>query len=227
MNNKGGGDIISFQYRHRKEIIIGIIATIILGIIIFLVITNQNDNEKIVEEKTLTKKETKESETLLRVDIKGEVISPGIYSLKESSRVIDVIELAGGLTENADTSVINLSKKITDEMVIIIYSKEQVKSFEETKKLEQQKIEKCISPDDISLHNDACISDSINNSNKININNASKEELMSLPGIGSSKAEDIINYRNQNGPFTQIEDILNVSGIGENVFAQIKENITI
>ena len=70
-----------------------------------------------------------------KVDIKGEILTPGIYTLKSNSRVIDVIEMSGGLTENADTSVINLSKKITDEMVIIIYSKSEVKDFEKTKEI--------------------------------------------------------------------------------------------
>ena len=102
------------------------------------------------------KKETKE-EILISVDIKGEVIAPGMYSVKENMRVLDVINQAGGLTENADTTVINLSKKVQDEMVIIIYSKEQVKNFEETKKLEEMVQEKCKNPDDNSITNDACI----------------------------------------------------------------------
>ena len=83
-----------------------------------------------IEKKSIQKKRQIE-ETVL-VDIKGEVFLPGIYKMKESSRIIDVIEQAGGLTENADTSVINLSKKIQDEMVIIIYSKEQILNFQKT-----------------------------------------------------------------------------------------------
>ncbi len=177
----------------------------------------------------MNKKETKKEkkEELISVDIKGEINIPGIYSLKESSRIIDVIDKAGGLTENADTTVINLSKKIKDEMVIIIYSKEQVNNFKETKQLEEQLQSKCISPDEESLQNDACIEETYNNNGKININTASKQELMTLPGIGESKAKDIISYREKNGLFKTIEDIKKVSGIGDTLFAQIKENITV
>ncbi len=164
---------------------------------------------------------------MYKVDIKGEVLTPGIYSLDSNKRVIDVIDMAGGLTENADTSVINLSKKIKDEMVIIIYSKSEVKEFEKTKEKETQVQEKCIQKDENSLKNDACIStDSKTTSGKVSINTGTKEELMTLSGIGESKAQDIIKYREENGSFKTIEDIKNVSGIGDSLFAKIKENIT-
>ena len=179
------------------------------------------ENEIKVKEKD--KEKTKEIE--FKVDIKGAINIPGIYTLNQNSRVIDVINKAGGLTENADTSVINLSKKIIDEMVIIVYTKEQVLNF--TKVKEEEKIiqDKCNQIDENSLKNNACITtDKI--TNKISINNASKEELMALQGIGESKANDIIKYREENGLFNQIEDIKNVPGIGDNLFAQIKEDIT-
>lgn len=179
------------------------------------------ENEIKVKEKD--KEKTKEIE--FKVDIKGAINIPGIYTMNQNSRVIDVINKAGGLTENADTSVINLSKKIIDEMVIIVYTKEQVLNF--TKVKEEEKIiqDKCNQIDENSLKNNACITtDKI--TNKISINNASKEELMTLQGIGESKANDIIKYREENGLFNQIEDIKNVPGIGDNLFAQIKEDIT-
>ena len=218
---------ITFGYRYRKQIAIGILFIILLiGTGIFLY-TRDYEEEKVVIEKKV-EKNAETQEEYIPVDIKGEINSPGIYSMKTSSRVIDVIDKAGGLTENADTTVINLSKRVQDEMVIIIYSKEQVKNFEETKKQEEYLQNKCIQPDENSLRNDACIT---NNSSsligKININTASKEELMNLTGIGESKAKDIISYREKNGNFKSIEEIKNVSGIGENVFAQIKENITV
>ena len=170
------------------------------------------------------------SEIYFKVDIKGQVNNPGIYSLKEGSRVIDVIEASGGLTENANTTVINLSKKIEDEMVIIIYSNEEVNNFAKTKEVEKQVIENCIKKDENSLQNDACINQSNEQSNTdnnlININTATQEELMTLSGIGESKAKDIITYRTENA-FTSIEDIKNVPGIGESLFAKIKENITV
>ena len=165
---------------------------------------------------------------MLKVDIKGEINAPGIYELNSSSRVIDVIEKAGGLTENANTTVINLSKKITDEMVIIIYSNEEVANFSKTKELEKQVQENCIKPSEESLKNDACISkDETQLSAKISINHATLEELQTLPGIGEEKAKNIISYREENGPFEKIEDITKITGIGESIFAKIKENITL
>ena len=188
--------------------------------------------DKKEETEVVIKKKEKQasSEIYFKVDIKGQVNNPGIYSLKEGSRVIDVIEASGGLTENANTTVINLSKKIEDEMVIIIYSNEEVNNFSKTKEVEKQVIEKCVKKDENSLQNDACINQSNEQSNTdnnlININTATQEELMTLSGIGESKAKDIITYRTENA-FTSIEDIKNVPGIGESLFAKIKENITV
>ena len=222
---------MSFHYRYRKQIILGIILLTILGVSSFFVIRNVMSNKKekkdeVIVEKSIEKKEV-EKEKLLQVDIKGEIINPGIYELDNDSRVIDVINKAGGLTENANTSVINLSKKITDEMVIIIYSNEEVNDFKTTKEIEEQVIEKCIQKDENSLINDACIENDKNEvTGKININTASLEELMKLPGVGESKAKSIIEYRETKSKFNTIEDIKNVNGIGDNLFAQIKENIT-
>ena len=228
MNNNSGGDTITFQYRYRKQIIGGVILLLfITGITIYFVSAKEEKKEEIVVEKKETKKKV-EKESMISVDIKGEVNRPGIYTVKESSRVIDVIDQAGGLTENADTTVINLSKKVKDEMVIIVYSREQVLQFEETKKQEEYLQNKCIQPEENSIKNDACISDNQTAiTGKVNINTASKEELMSLTGIGASKAKEIISYRETNGPFQSIEEIKNVSGIGETIYAQIKEDITV
>ena len=223
---------MSFHYRYRKQIIIGIIILTILGVSSFFIVKNIMSNKKkekdeVIVEKSIEKKEV-ETKEVLQVDIKGEVINPGIYELDSESRVIDVINKAGGLTENANTSVINLSKKITDEMVIIIYSNEEVNDFKTTKEIEEQVIEKCIQKDDNSLRNDACIENDKNNmlTGKVNINTASLEELMTLEGIGENKAKSIIEYRETKSKFNTIEDIKNVNGIGDNLFAQIKENIT-
>ena len=225
--------IITFKYSYRKQIVIGIFILFLLvgGTIltIFMFQSDKKDKSDLVVStatNSLKKKSKKENIENYKVDIKGEILTPGIYTLKSNSRVIDVIEMSGGLTENADTSVINLSKKITDEMVIIIYSKSEVKDFEKTKETEKIVQEKCIKKDENALKNDACITDSVKTSGKVSINTATKEELMSLTGIGDSKAEDIIKYREENGLFKTIEDIKNVSGIGDSLFAKIKENIT-
>ena len=112
-------------------------------------------------------------------------------------------------------------------MVIIIYSKAQVEEFKKTKELEKQVEEKCIQKDENGLKNDACIDCDSNNNGKVNINTASVGELKNLTGIGDKKAQDIVSYRESNGLFNSIEDIMKVNGIGESAFAQIKEDITI
>ena len=226
--------IISIFYRKKKEIIIVSIILILLILTIFYWLNLKKNNKKVLKKdkevvQKLEKKYEKEVEKSVKVDIKGEINNPGIYELDESMRVIDVIELAGGLTNNADTSVINLSKKLKDEMVIIIYSKYQVKNFEATKEKEKVVQEKCIQENENALKNDACINDTnskdTNTQSKVNINTASLEELQTLPGVGESKAKSIIEYREKQ-KFKTIEDIKNVTGIGDSLFAKIKENIT-
>ncbi len=227
-NNIVGGVIITFKYRYRKQIILGVIIFIIVGGLIGFCIYKFKDNYKekkkdIVLEKSIVKKDVTIDK--YQVDIKGEINYPGTYKVDSNLRVIDVIKLAGDLTENADTSVINLSKKISDEMVIIVYSKEQVLDFKKTKEIEKQVEEKCVQNEN-GIKNGACIESSSSNG-KININTASEEELKNLSGIGEKKAKDIINYREKNGLFKTIEDIMKVNGIGDSFFAQIKENITV
>jgi len=230
LNNKLGGDFITFKYRYRKQIIISIIVLIVLISLgtSYFYFKEDKEEDIVIKEEKVHKKETQEVVEKVSVDIKGEINSPGTYTVDINFRVIDVIDKAGGLTDNADTSVINLSKKVKDEMVIIIYSKEQVKNFEETKEKETYLQNKCISPDENSLNNDACISNSETTvTGKVNINTATISELMTLNGIGESRAKDIISYREKNGLFKSIEDIKNVSGIGESTYANIKENITV
>ena len=229
-NNIVGGVIITFKYRYRKQIILGVIIFIIIGGVVGFCIYKFKDNfkskkEDIVVEKKLVKKKEEVKEKI-QVDIKGQINYPGIYKVDSNLRVMDVIKLAGDLTENADTSVINLSKKVTDEMVIIIYSKDEVLEFKKTKEIEKQVEERCIQKDENSLVNDACINSSVSNG-KVNINTSSIDELKNLTGIGDKKAKDIISYREKNGNFNTIEGIMKVSGIGEANFAQIKEDITV
>lgn len=168
------------------------------------------------------------------VDIKGEVVNPGVYSIKENSRIIDVVNLAGGLTNKADTSANNMSKLLKDEMVIIIYSKDEILNYKKVKEEESKVFNEC-NNDEKNITNDACynVDNSIKNNNNdnnnklININEASVDKLMLVTGIGKSKAEKIVEYRNKNGRFKKLEDIMNVSGIGEALFEKIKEYICV
>lgn len=230
---------MSFHYRYRKQIAISMIIIIAIlcsiGFAIYKYQTKRKiktiDTIKIKKQKETPEVSEKNSSKEYMVDIKGEVISPGIYRLKEESRIIDVIEEAGGLTENADTTVTNLSKKITDEMVIIIYSKKQVEEWITTKEQEKYLQEKCKIPEEGKVTNDSCIENTQTKEENtipttININTATKEELMTLPGIGETKANDIIAYREQT-PFQSIEDLKNVSGIGDTTYEELKNYITV
>ena len=160
----------------------------------------------------------------IKIDIKGAVKNPGVYELDDNTRVIDAINVSGGLTAKADTSSINLSKVLKDEMVIVIYTKDEIlKAKEENVKIEYVEIEKeCVCP---KLPNDACISDTSKN-DLISINTASLELLTTLDGIGEAKAKLIIEYR-KNKKFEDIKEIMNVSGIGESLYEKIKDKITI
>ncbi len=231
---------MTFKYRYRKQIIIGLIIILTISISSYGVYKIFSEKEDIKKEKVVVtnlektavnkKKEqenVKEEVKTLMVDVKGNVINPGIYELEDGKRVVDAINKAGGLNEIADTSVLNLSKKLKDEMVIIVYSYEDVLNFTIVKEQESVKQEECVKGIN-DIENDACIDEENNTNNgKVSINTASIEELMQLDGIGESKAKAIIEYREKNGNFEAIEDLLKVNGIGENLFAKIKENITL
>lgn len=171
-----------------------------------------------------------DSSNLIKVDVKGKVKKPGVYEVEKSCRVVDVIKKAGGLAKDADTSVTNLSKKVYDEMVIVIYSKTEVKNYESIKEVKKQNEQICLNNEmvvDGACINSSSSKDESNVSNsKISINTDNIEELMTLSGIGESKAKQIISYRKSNGNFKNIEEIMKVEGIGESIFEKIKDNIT-
>jgi len=137
------------------------------------------------------------------VEIKGEVKKPDVYTLNENSIIKELIEAAGGLTENADLSNINRAKKLQNHELVYIANKTDInKNSESNTSISQGK-----------------------SNNIVNINSATLEELKTLNGIGDSKAKSIIEYREQNGGFKSIEDIKNVTGIGDKMFETIKEQI--
>ena len=173
---------------------------------------------------------TEEISTLdyIVVEVKGSVKVPGVYEVKKGSRVSDLIHEAGGLLDNADTSIINLSKELEDEMVVVIYNDEEINEMKKGSTSVKYIERHCVCP---ILENDACIEEVISNNsidNKtglVSLNTGTIEELMTLPGIGESKAKLIIKYRDENGGFKKIEDIMNVKGIGESMFEKIKSYI--
>lgn len=180
-----------------------------------------NDEEEIIES---TKQEETEVISKIKVEIKGKVNVPGVYELEENNRVINLIEAAGGLTKDANTDTINLSKKLTDEMVVIIYSNQEIEAAKK-EKIRYEVIEiPCNCPDTM---NEACIEEKKEETEKkVNLNTATLEELTNLPGIGEAKAKKIIEYREKT-PFVAIEDITNITGIGEANFEKIKDFIMV
>lgn len=145
------------------------------------------------------------------VYICGEVIKPGVYELSGDSRIYEAVDAAGGFTENAARECVNLASKVSDGMQITIYNREEAASLQ---------------ADSASVGGNAGKSGT-SGSGLVNLNTATKEELMTLKGIGESKAEDIIRYREKSGGFKKIEDIMKISGIKEAGFQKIKDNITV
>lgn len=195
-------------------------------ILLFLLINNKQGDtiDKIVN---IEKPVIEESIGKIKVDVKGMVESSGVVEIDSNSRVIDAINATGGLLEGSNTEYLNLSKKLKDGDVIIVYSNEYIESLKKEKVIYIEL--PCECPDKI---NDGCITNEIVNeeinsesNTLISINTGTKEELMTLPGIGESKADAIIKYRNESNGFNTLEDIMNVSGIGEAAYSKIKDYI--
>ncbi|MBO4235131.1 MAG: helix-hairpin-helix domain-containing protein [Firmicutes bacterium] len=146
--------------------------------------------------------ETKES--LIVIDISGEVQIPGVYMLSEGARVFDAIEAAGGLTKNGDIDIINQAEPLIDGMKIYIPSADETSGL----------------PRGVSSVGKQAVG--ISYSSLININTASSEELQQIPGIGPSTAEKIIAYRNLHGKFSSVEELINISGIGAKTLEKMK-----
>lgn len=144
------------------------------------------------------------------VYICGEVVNPGVYEMESGDRVYALIAAAGGLTEDADEAAINQAELLSDEQMVYIYSvEEEAEVASET------------------TAGGTGSSSGSDSGNKVNINTATLEELTTLSGIGETKAQSIITYREENGNFSSIEDIMNVDGIKEGTYSKIKDDITV
>ena len=190
--------IIKFILKYKIQIVF-ICIFIISGISIYI-----QDNERKASF-SVNSSNISKNDDRIGVYISGEVKNTGVYFLKKDSRITDLINICGGLTEEADVSKINPAQKLNDSDKIIIPKKEE--------NLNTESIEDTNESD-------------INVQEKININTATKDELTSLNGIGEATANKIINYRNKN-KFKEIEDIMNVPGIGEAKFNNIKDYICV
>ncbi|WP_239984570.1 helix-hairpin-helix domain-containing protein [Lentibacillus sediminis] len=194
----------------KKHSFFIIIAVLVVG---FLLFTGGKDSKDTTDftavssasedssaESSLTESEEAPAETVTMVDVKGAVVSPGVYEVDPSSRVNDVIKLAGGFTEKAAKSQVNLAQKVQDEMIIQIPEQ-----------------------GDPQQAGTATIA----GSGKIRINYAEQAEIEELNGIGPSKAAAIIQHREEHGLFQAAEDLLDVPGIGEKTLENLREDIQV
>ncbi len=159
-----------------------------------------SDDASMTEESSAKDVRTEEvsADAVIYVDVCGEVNTPGVYCLPERSRVYDAIVAAGGTTDKADTTSVNQARLLTDgEQLIISSAEEKIKN--ETSQAESDGL--------------------------VNINTADADTLCTLPGIGEVKAAEIISYRQQNGSFQNIEDLMQVPGIKEALFEGLKDKI--
>ena len=189
-----------------KAAVIGGILLILVGVGGLFSKKEESVEGTTVVETTMLVEKTEVSttqETVIFVDIKGEVKKPGVYQMKVGDRVKDAIDAAGGLTAEADSQKVNLAQRVEDQMVIVV-----PKVGEEAETIPAGATSKEASKE-----------------GKVNINTATVEELKTLKGVGEKKAEAIIEYRKKNGSFKTKEDLMKVRGIGKKLFESFEERI--
>ena len=206
--------MIEFLKQRKIVIIICILVIILVGWKIYDSSNFETEEESQIMDSNIQESKTEDEEELVIVHVTGEVKKPGVVRVKEGSRVEDIVKAAGGLTENADISNINLAYVVEDGTKIRIPS------------TDDEKQEEYITQ---SIGEGIIMQEESNNSRGsiVNINTANETELEELPGIGASIAGRIIEYRNKNGKFKSIEDIKNVTGIGDSKFEKIKDLIKV
>lgn len=228
-------DFINKLLENKKVLIMIVIAIIVIIVFSILhsliynndssvVINNENSNEKWenIGSNSFAKKDG-----YIVINVVGEVNNPGVVTLEEGSRIIDAINACGGKTDKADISEINLAYVLDDGVRLYIPSYSEVKE----RKLDNSSNSTDAIKENAGLSNtiqeSVTISTNSKQNEKININSASKEELKTLPGVGDSVANSIIEYRNKNGKFKKVEDLKQVTGIGDSKFDNMKNFITV
>lgn len=176
------------------------------------------------------------------VHICGEVENPGVYEMEPGSRIFQAVELAGGFTQEAAEDYLNMAQETADGMKITVPSKAEIRSDKDNGRDGDSNSgptenERASGAEQGTASENAWIqmpdvagsepSDYGSSPQKVNLNTATKEELMTLKGIGEAKAADIIRYRQEHGPFQTIEEVMNISGIKEAAFRKIKDDITV
>ena len=206
---------------------IGIIIGVVSIMISFIYAGSKSDTKECNCPLCEAKEEKETMSNLIKVDVKGAVKEPKVYILEDDATVEDAIKMAGGLVNGGVTSNINLSKRLKDEMVVYVFTKEEIDK-ENSKNEIVCEVPKCeCETINVSAETSIKASESKKETNQglVSINDASIEDLMTLDGIGNAKVLAIINYRNENGPFKTIEEIKNVTGIGDSLYEKIKNKI--
>ena len=209
----------------KKEQKIKIAITLFVIIIaIFYYIYSQNQKEIFFEEskqENEVQEKTEETENKkIIVHVSGAVKNEGIVELEEGARVANAIEKAGGVRDDAYTKDINYALKLEDGMKIYVPTIEETKQEKEEVNINSESSNYIISSNNTKTNENS-------NGQKVNINNADESELDKLPGVGPSTAQKIIQYRKENGEFKSIDELKNVSGIGEAKFQKIKDLICV
>ena len=195
----------------KSKIVVGvIIALMLLTVVMYVVKSNDNNVEEIEAKNEEILEEVKEKNQII-VHVTGQVKNSGVVSLEEGARVVDAIYSAGGETVDADLNKLNLAYILNDGDKIYVPKKEDSQTEYITSGAGE---------------NVSSYTTQSSDSKIININTATVDELATLPGIGKAIAERIVAYRMQNGKFENIEDIKNVTGIGDSKFNNIKDEIT-
>lgn len=200
-------------------VLVGICIVLVIGYYIYSV--TEGNHDEIFDERNNIQEKQEKKETMLQeeqivVHIAGQVNKPGIVKIQDGARIADIIESAGGLTQEADITNINLAYIVEDGQKIVIPSKQEIEQEEYRTTQKGENI----------LQENKNIEKSGGNV-MININKANQSELEQLQGIGPSTALKIIEYRKENGNFNSIEEIKNVPGIGDAKYEGIKDNISV
>ena len=170
-------------------------------------IVDENNEE---EENEIKDESNEKVKSKVTVDVKGAVVNPGVYTLKAGARVTDVIQEAGGMTEDADAKSVNLAASLSDEEVIYVANKDENVSV-----LDQTSTGQVSDKGGQDVSKDG----------KINLNTETSEQLQTISGIGAKRTEDIIAYRESHGGFQSVDDLKNVSGIGDKTLDKIRESL--
>ncbi|MDN3076876.1 helix-hairpin-helix domain-containing protein [Enterococcus faecalis] len=217
---KGGQTMDWLKQLPKKWLLLGsgasivILITLLVGIYLMVnkeprVDTTMWEETSLTTTAEVATDATKErAETMIYVDIKGAVKVPGIYQLKNQQRIWDALALAGGVSEEADTTQVNYAQKVKDQMIIYVPKKgepvpQSLETLQESATAQQ------------------------NQEEKINLNTATEAELQTISGIGAKKAQEIIRFRDEQGPFKTVEELKNVPGIGEKTVERLKDMLTV